>query len=109
MGAFYYHRFIFLLACIDHLKVYNRLVSKCTIKTAIEVKCLCVSTSKNGTLVRLLCFSLSFLFACVAINQVDLAFRTNIIGDTHLTLAVILFKVEANNSLIVLPLQTFKK
>ena len=55
MGAFSYHKFIFLLACI---KVYNRLVS---VKTAIEVQHLRVSTSKNGTLVELLRFSLSLL------------------------------------------------
>ena len=47
MGAFYYHRFIFLLACIDHWKVYNRLVPASTVKTAIEVQRLCVSTSKK--------------------------------------------------------------
>ena len=46
------------------------------------------------------CFSLCFLFACAAINRVNLAFRTTIIKDTHLTLAVISFKVKANNSLI---------
>ena len=55
--------------------------------------------AKNGTLVELLCFSLSFLFAWAAINRVNLAFRTTIIEDTQLTLAVIPFKVEANNSL----------
>ena len=32
-----------------------------------------------------------------------------IIEDTHLTLAVILFKVEANNTLIFLPLQIYEK
>ena len=32
-----------------------------------------------------------------------------IIEDTHLTLAVIPFKLEANNSLIVLPLKTYEK
>ena len=44
---FFYHRFIFLLACIDRWKVYN------TLKTAIEVQRLCVSISKNGTFVGL--------------------------------------------------------
>ena len=43
-------RYIFLLACIDSWKVYNWLVSACTVKTAIQVKCLCVSTSKKTTL-----------------------------------------------------------
>ena len=84
MGAFSHHRFIFLLACIDHWKAYNRLVSACTGKTAIEVQHLCFSTSENGILVGLLRFSLSLLFGCV-----NLAFRTTIIVDTLLTLAVI--------------------
>ena len=53
-------------------------------------------------------FSLSFVFACAAIDQVNLAFKT-IIEDTHLTLAGIHFKVEANNSLIFLLLQTYEK
>ena len=48
-------------------------------------------------------------FACAAINRVDLALITNILEDTHLTLAAFLFKVEANNSLIFLPLQTYEK
>ena len=78
-------------------------------KTAVEVKRLCVSTSKNGTLVGLLRFSPSFLFACAAFNRINLAFKTTIIEDTHLTLAVVPFKVEANNSLIFLPLQTYEK
>ena len=43
--------------------------------------------------------SLSFLFARATINQVNLAFRTTIREDTHLTLAVIPFKVEAKNPL----------
>ena len=64
---------------------------------------------KNGTLVELFCFSLSFLFACAAIKRVNLAFRATIIENTHLTLAIISFKVEANNSLIFLPLQTYDK
>ena len=55
--------------------------------------------AKNGTIVGLLRFSLSFLFECAAINRVNLS----IIDDTHLTLAAIPFKVEANNSLIFLP------
>ena len=51
----------------------------------------------------------AFLFARVAINRVNLAFRMTIIEDTHLTLAVIPFKVEANNSLNFLLLQTYEK
>ena len=89
MGAFFYHRFIFLLACIDRWKVYNRLVSACTVKAAIEVQCLCASTSENGTFVELLCFSPSFSFTCAATNRGNLAFRTTIIENTHLTLAAI--------------------
>ena len=53
--------------------------------------------AKNGTLFGLVRFSLYFLFACAAINQANLAFKTTIIEDTHLTLAVIPFKIEANN------------
>ena len=56
MGAFSYHRFIFLLACIDRWKVYNRLVSVCTVKTAIEVKCLCVLASKKWHSLRAFSF-----------------------------------------------------
>ena len=97
MGAFSYHRFIFLLARIDRWKVYDRLIFVCTVKTAIELKCLCVSTSKKRHSGR------TFLFACAAINRVNLAFKTTIIEDTQLTLAVIPFKVEANKSLIFLP------
>ena len=37
MGAFSYHRFVFLLACIDCWNAYNRLVFACTVKTAIKV------------------------------------------------------------------------
>ena len=49
-------------------------------------------------------------FVCLRRNQLsNLAFTTTIIEDTHLTLAVILFKVEANNSLIFLLLQTYEK
>ena len=56
--------------------------------------------AKRGTVVRLLRFSPSFLLACTASNRANLAFKTTIIEDTHLTLAGIQFKVEANNSLI---------
>ena len=65
--------------------------------------------AKNGTLVELFSFSLSILFACAAINRVNLAFKMAIIKDTHLTLAVFPFKVEANNSVIFLPFQTCEK
>ena len=67
MGAFSYHRFIFLLACIDRWKVYNRLVFACTVKTATEVQRLCVSTSTKRALLS--GFSLSFLFECAAANR----------------------------------------
>ena len=53
--------------------------------------------AKNGTLVGLLRFSPSFLFAYAAIKQGNLAFRMTIIKDTHITLAVIPFKVKAND------------
>ena len=65
--------------------------------------------AKNGILVGLFSFSLSFLFACAAIIRVNLAFRTTIIEDTHLTLAVLPSKVEANNSLIFMLLKTYEK
>ena len=102
MGAFSYHRFIFLLACIDRWKIYNRLVSACTVKTAIEVKCLRVSTNKKRHSCRASSVLIAFfcLRAQQLINRVNLAYRTTIIEDTHLTLAVIPFKVEANNFLI---------
>ena len=106
MGAFFYHSFIFLLACVDRWKVYNRLVFACTIKTAIKVKRQC---AQHGTLVRLLRFSLSFLVECAASNRAKSAFKRTIIEDPHLTLAGIPFKTEANNSLIFLPLQTYGK
>ena len=70
------------------------------VKTAIKVKCQCVSTAKHGNLVGLLRFSPSFLFACPASTRANLAFKTTNIEDTHLTLGVNPFKVEANNSLI---------
>ena len=100
MGAFSYHRFIFLLACTDRGEIYIRLVFACTVKTAIEVKWLCISTSKKRHSLRAFSFLTIFL-VCVrtAINRVNLALRTTIIEDTHLALAVIPFKVEANNSL----------
>ena len=56
--------------------------------------------AKNGTLVELFRFTPSCLFACGTINRVNLAFKTTIIEDIHLTLAVVPFKVEANKSLI---------
>ena len=101
MGAYSYYRFIFLLSRIDRWKVYNRLVSACTVKTAIKVQCSCVSTNKNSTFVGLL----RFLPSCRNLSA-NLAFRATVIEDTHLTLAAIPFNVEANNPLIFLPLQT---
>ena len=70
----------------------------------MKVKRQCVST-----VVGLLRLSLCFLFACAASNRATLAFKTTIIEDTHLTLIGILSKVEANNSLVFLPLQTYEK
>ena len=48
------------------------------------------------------------LFVCAS-NRTNIAFKMNIIEDTHLTLAGIPFKVEVINSLISLPLQTYEK
>ena len=98
---------IFILACIDSWKVYNWLISACTVKTAIGVHCLCAATSKRGTFFGLL--RSSFFFIRVRRNEPgNLAFKTAIIEDTRLTLAAIPFKVEANNSLIFLLLQTYE-
>ena len=66
--------------------------------------------AKHGTLFGLLLrFSPSFLFACAESNRATLAFKTTIKNDAHLTLIGIPSKVEANNSLIFLPLQTYEK
>ena len=59
---------------------------------------MCFNQQKNASVVGLFRFSLSFVLACAAINRVNLAFRMTITEDTHLTLPVISFKVEANNS-----------
>ena len=109
MGAFSYHRFIFLLACIDRWKIYNRLVFACTVKTVIKVERQCVLTSKTLHCSRASSVLTVLLFACAASNRANLAFKTTIIEDTHLTLIGFLFKVEANNSLIFLSLQTYEK
>ena len=47
MGAFSYYRFIVLFACIDCWKIYNRLISACTVKAGIEVQPICVLTSER--------------------------------------------------------------
>ena len=108
MGAFSYHRFIFLLACIDRWKVYNRHVHSEDCNKSWTSVCF-DRLAKHGTVVGLLRFLSSVLFACAANNQANLAFKTTIIEDTHLTLAGILFKVEANNYLFFLPLRTYEK
>ena len=46
---------------------------------------------------------------CAASNKENLAFKTTLIEDTHLTLIGILSKVEANNSLLFLLLQAYEK
>ena len=64
--------------------------------------------SKNFDLPQL--WVLTTIFVCVAANnRADLAFKTTIVEDTYLTLIGFLSKVEANNSLIFLPLQTNEK
>ena len=101
---------MFLMVCKDRWKVYNWLVFTRAVKTAIAVECLCVSTSKKTALLPGFFISYClFLFACAAINRVNLAFRTTKIEDAHLTLAVIPFKLEANNFLNFLPLQKYEK
>ena len=64
---------------------------------------------KHSTVVGLLWFSPYLLFECAASSRANLVFKTTIIEDTHLTLAGIPFKAEANNSLIFLLLQTYEK
>ena len=53
--------------------------------------------AKHGAESRLLRLSPYFLFACAASNKENLAFKTTVKEDTHLTLIGILPKVEANN------------
>ena len=65
--------------------------------------------AKRGTLFGLLHFSLSFVFLYAATNRINLAFRTIIIEDTHLTLAVISFNVEANDFLFFCPYKHTRK
>ena len=48
-------------------------------------------------------------FSPAASSQANLAFKMTIIEDTHLALIDIPSKVEANNSLIFLPLQTYER
>ena len=67
MSAFSYYRFMFLLAGIDCSKVYNRLVFACTVKAAMKVQCLCVSTSKKALLSGFL-VSIRFFVVCVRRN-----------------------------------------
>ena len=64
-----YHRFIFLLACIDRWKEYNWLVSAYAVKTAVEVKrqCVLISKTRHSGFVGLLRFSPSF---CLRAPQV---------------------------------------
>ena len=76
----------------------------CTAKTAIKVKRQCVSTSKTWFCSRASSVLIVFLLACAASNSANLSLKTAIIEDTHLTLIGILSKVDANNSLILLPL-----
>ena len=68
-----------------------------------------VSTSKTRHYSRASSVLTDFLFLCAANNRANLVFKTTIIEDTHLTLAGIPFNVETNNSLILLPLQIYKK
>ena len=75
MGTFSYHRFIFLLACIDRWKIYNTLVFVCTVKTAIKVKRQCVSISKTSFCSRASSVLVVFLFACGARNSENLLLK----------------------------------
>ena len=108
-ALFFYHRFIFLLPCIDRWKVYIWLALRAQSRLREKLNVNVFKLAKHSTLVGLLRFSPSFLFVWAANNQANSAFKTTIIEDTHLTLIDIPFKVEANNSLIFLPLQTYEK
>ena len=105
MGVFSYHRFMFPLACIDRWKVYEGLVFECTVKTVIEVKCLCVSTSKKRHSCRAFSSLTDFLFVCATIKLVNLAFRTTIIEDTSS------YSIQSRGKQLFnfLPLQTYEK
>ena len=78
-------------------------------KAAIKVKRQRVSTRKTRRCSRASSVLTVFLFSCAASNRTNLAFKTTMIEDTHLTLIGFLSKVEANNFLIFLPLQTYEK
>ena len=54
-------------------------------------------------------FSSSFLVRVRCNRSINLVFRTTGVEDTNLTLAVISFKIGANNSLIFSLLQTYEK
>ena len=78
------------------------------IKTAKEVLCLSFNHAKTSLIP-------SFLgprrpFVSVRSNRSsNLAFRTTVVEDTHLTRAVIPFKVGANNSLIKIAITNIRE
>ena len=62
-GCFPLTKIIFLLACIEHRNIYNRLVITCIVKTVTEIDCLCLTSEKKG-----LCLQF-FSVACVTTNR----------------------------------------
>ena len=87
----------------------SQIVFACTVNTAIKVKRQCVSARKTRHRSWTSSVLAVFWFACAASNRANLAFKTTIIENTHLALIGFLSKVEANNSLFFLPLQTYEK
>ena len=80
----------------------------CMIKTSKEILRLLLSQKKKPLTSGF--FGSYVYFLCMRRNQSsDLAFRTAVVKDTHLTLTAIPFKVRANNSLIISLLRTYEK
>ena len=74
---------------------------------AIKDKRQCVLTSKTRHSCRLPCSS--FLFKCAASHRANLAFKTTIIEDAHLTLVGNPFKAEAKISLILFAITNIRE
>ena len=59
----------FVLACIDHWNIYNRLVIACIVKIVTEVKCLCFTSEKASLSPGFLVSHRLLLSACAATNR----------------------------------------
>ena len=106
MGAVSYHRFIYFYWLSYSIEIYNRHAIACVTKTAEGVECLLFGHGKRSLASDFFVPCRLFLRRNQSSNS---AFTTTVVEDTHLTLAAIPFKVEANNSLIFLLLQTYEK